>query len=228
MWVPLVYGVAILAVITAMAYVGQNSEGGRQHYVSERHTLPLVYVGCFFAALGIEQFPGLWVRVSLVGRWPGHPAVAWVVLLGIVASSVPKLVKPLHANREGHDHAGRFLRDHLHEQDTLIDPFEWAQFYSERALRTIPPDPPPVAGRYRWAVLEQGESPHSRLHRLQPALDVARDGKNKAEVAFVWPEGPVEDAKVVVYKQRITEADQAAYEAARKAAEDAAKKAADQ
>jgi hypothetical protein len=168
------------------------------------------------------------VRVSLVGRWPGHPAVAWAILFGIVISTVPKLVQPLHANREGHVHAGRFLRDRLHDGDTLIDPFEWAQFYSGRALRTIPPDPPPVAGRYRWAVLEQGESPHSRLHRLQPALDVANDGKNKAAKAFWWPDGPVENAKVVVYKQRITEEDEAAYKVAVKAAEDAARKAAGQ
>ncbi|HET6574369.1 MAG TPA: glycosyltransferase family 39 protein [Fimbriiglobus sp.] len=217
-WVPLVYGAVIVAVVVAMASVGQSGEGGRQHYVSERHTLPLVYVGCFFAALGIEKLPGLWVRVSLVGRWPGHPAVSWAILLGIVISAVPKLAQPLHANRAGHVHAGRFLRDHLHDGDTLIDPFEWAQYYSGRAVRTIPPDPPPVAGRFRWAVLEPNESPHSRLHRLQPALDVANDGKNKAVKAFWWPEGPVEDAKVVVYKQRITEADEAAYKAARKAA----------
>jgi hypothetical protein len=223
-WVPLAYGAAMLALISAMAYVGQNSDGGRQHYVSERHTLPLVYVGCFFAALGIEKLPGLWVRVSLVGRWPGHPAVSWAILVGIVISSVPKLVQPLHANREGHVHAGRFLRDHLHAGDTLIDPFEWAQFYSGRALRAIPPDPPPVAGRFRWAVLERGDSPHSRLHRLQPALDVANDGKNKAAVAFIWPEGPVEDAKVVVYKQRITEEDEAAWRAAVEAAKKTAGK----
>lgn len=221
-WVPLLYGATLLAVISAMAYVGQNSAGGRQHYVSERHTLPLVYVGCFFAALGIEKLPGLWVRVSLVGRWPGHPAVAWAVLFGIVISSVPKLVQPLHANREGHVHTGKYLREHLRDGDTLIDPFEWAQFYSGRALRTIPPDPPPVAGRFRWAVLERGESPHSRLPRLKLAQDVANDGKNKAEVVFWWPEtDPVEDAKVMVYKQRITEADQAADEAAREAAKKA-------
>ena len=80
-------------------------------------------------------------------------------------------------------------------------------------------------GRYRWAVLEKGESPHSRLPRLKLALDVENDGKNKAEVAFSWPEGPVENAKVVVYKQRITEGDEAAYKAM-KAAEEAVKKAA--
>ena len=74
-------------------------------------------------------------------------------------------------------------------------------------------------------MLEQGESPHSRLPRLKLAQDVANDGKNKAAVAFKWPEGPIENAKVLVYKQRITEEDQAAYEAAKKAAEEAAKKA---
>jgi hypothetical protein len=212
-WVPLLYGGIMLAVISAMAYVGQNTQDGRLHYVSERHTLPLVYVGCFFAALGIERLPGLWVRVSLVGRWPGHPAVAWAILLGIVVSAVPKLVKPLHANREGHKHAGRFLAEpgRLHPGDTLIDPFEWAQFYAGRTLRLDPDsDPPPVAGRYRWAVLEHGETSHARLPRLQPALNVANDGKNKAEVVFSWPAGPVEDARVLVYKQRITEEDEAA------------------
>jgi hypothetical protein len=219
LWVPVAYAAAILAVISAMAYVGQANEAGRLHYVSERHTLPLVYVGCLFAALAIEKLPGLLERVSLVGRWPGHPAVAWVVLLGIVVSCVPKLARPLHANREGHVHAGRFLRDHLHEGDTLIDPFEWAQFYAGRTLRSIPPDPPPIAGRHRWAVLERGETSHARLPRLQSALDVANDGKNRATAEFWWPEGPVENARVVVYRQRITEEDQAAWEQHQKAAE---------
>ncbi len=226
-WVPILYGGIMLAVISLMAYVGQNNAGSRLHYVSERHTLLLVYVGCFFAALGIEKLPGLLERISLVGRWPGHPAVAWVVLFAVVASSLPKVAKPLHASREGHKHAGRFLRDHLHEDDTLIDPFEWAQYYAGRTLRLDPAgDPPPLAVRYRWAVLERGETSHARLHRLQPALDVANDGKNKADKVFWWPEGPAESAKVVVYKQRITEEDEAAYKAAVKAAEDAAKKSA--
>lgn len=221
-WVPLVYGAIMLAVISAMAYIGQNNEGGRLHYVSERHTLPLVYVGCFFAALGIEKLPGLWVRVSLVGRWPGHPAVAWAILLGIVVSCVPKLAHPLHANREGHVHAGKFLAEpgRLDPGDTLIDPFEWAQFYAGRTLRKDRgPDPPPLAGRYRWAVLERGETSHARLPRLQQALDVANDGKNRAAVAFWWPQDELaENAKVLVYRQRITEDDQAAHEAAVKAA----------
>ena len=89
---------------------------------------------------------------------------------------------------------------------TLIDPFEWAQFYAGRTLRTVPAgDPTPVPGEsYRWAVLERGDTPHSRLHRLQPALNVANDGQNKAEIVYWWPkEGPVENARVLVYRQKI-------------------------
>ena len=67
-----------------------------------------------------------------------------------------------------------------------------------------------VAGRYRWAVLESGDTPHSHLHRLRDALNVANDGKNKATVEFQW----AEKSKVVtVYRQRITEEDEAAAKA---------------
>jgi hypothetical protein len=209
-WVPIVFGGLVLAAVAAMATVGQVTQGERHHYVSERHTLPLVYVGCFFAAFALERLPGWLGRISLVGDWPAHPAVAWAVLAAIVVSCVPKLVKPLHAERAGHVAAGKFLADNMNPEDTLIDPFEWAGFYSGRALRSIPPDPKPVAGRYRWAVLESGDTPHSHLHRLRDALNVANDGKNKATVEFQW----AEKSKVVtVYRQRITEEDEAAAKA---------------
>ncbi len=209
-WVPIAYGGLVLAAVAALASVGQVTQGERHHYVSERHTLPLVYVGCFFAAFAIEQLPGWLGRISLVGDWPAHPAVAWAVLAGVVVSCVPRLVRPLHADRAGHVEAGRFLKDHMAPEDTLIDPFEWAGFYSGRTLRRIPPDPSPVAGRYRWAVLEKGETPHSHLHRYKDAQNVANDGRNKAAVAFEW----TEKAKVVtVYRQQITEEDEAAAKA---------------
>lgn len=180
-WVPIAYVALLLGVLALV--------GWKKDYISERHTLSAVYVGCFFAGLAIEAVP------RWVGR--GNGLLAGLVLAALVASCVPALLKPLHKERLGHVHAGRYLREVLRPGDALVDPFEWAAFYSGRTLSHIPPDPP--GHTIAYAVLEQSESPHSRLPRLQDALNVAKDGRS--EVVFWWPkDGPADQARVVVFK----------------------------
>jgi 4-amino-4-deoxy-L-arabinose transferase-like glycosyltransferase len=183
--VPLAYGGLTVLALVAL--------GLKEGYISERHTLPLVLVACPFAAAGFLA----------VGRWVGRPWLGWALLAGVLVSGLPALAKPLHRERLGHKEAGLFLAQHAAPEDVVIDPFDWAGFYSGRTLKSIPPDPPATAGRSRWAVIEPKEKPGSTLPRLEAALNVANDGKNKAEVAFTWPPGPPEDAKVVVYRQTI-------------------------
>ena len=178
--------------------------GFKMNYLSERHTLPLVYVGCLFAAAGLEPAArwaegvrGLRDVVAAVGgpRW----ASIWT-LAAIIASALPGALKPLHEHRVGHKHAGAFLAANAADADAIIDPFEWAQFYSGRAVYSVPKDPEPP--RLRWGVDEPStkkEVTHNRLNRLETLENIKADGRTV--VAYTWPENvPADKAEVVVYK----------------------------
>ncbi len=186
--VPLAFVGLMLPVLIAL--------GLKEGYISERHTLSVVLVLCPFAAAGFQA----------VGRWAGRPWVGWVLFTAVVVSCLPLLSKPLHRDRLGHKLAGEYLAKHAHSDDIIIDPWDWAAFYSGRTLKGIPDDPKAAAGRSRWAVIEPKDMERSEKSkpRLQAARDVMNDGKNPPAVAFQWPEGvPLEEAKVVLYRQTV-------------------------
>jgi hypothetical protein len=196
--VPLAFAVLTGGVLVVL--------GLKSNYLSERHTLSIVYVGCFFAAVGIAEVGTLVKRLPVLGDIVGERAAAGFVLAVLVAACIPATLKPLHENRVGHVHIGRYLAREgvLHDSDALIDPFDWAAFYSGRTLQAIPPDP--GEPRVRWAVLEldkagNPEVPHSVTPRHSAAMDVFRDRDNPAEVAYRWPEtGPT---RIVLLKQTV-------------------------
>lgn len=202
MWVPVAAAGLILLVISLLGYLGTtpNPDLGKQHYVSERHTLPLAYIGCVFAAAGLEVLPGVFGRLPIVGGWLGRPAVKYVVLAGIIVSALPKLARPLHDERAGQKEAGQYLEGQLLPDDTLIDPYEWAKFYAGRSLRSYPPDlpNPPVV----YAVLRNRDlqvDPGSLLPQLAHARNVANDGRSIA--VFQWPpDVPPEAARLRIYR----------------------------
>lgn len=189
-----------VVLLIGLGMKGYHISGAHTGYISERHTLPLVMTGCVFAAAALEPVAAALSCLPLVGRfWAGRLAPAGL-LLTVVAAALPATLKPLHDHREGHKHAGRWLAGQVRDQDCLIDPFEWAQWYSGRSLHNVPPDPP--AAEVTYAVVDDKEhhsDSHERLPRMDDARNVARDGRSV--VAYHWPEdAPVAAAKVKVYK----------------------------
>ncbi len=166
-------------------------------YVSERHTMLIVALGTVVAAGTLEPLGRMWEYVPGAQKFAGLPA-AGVGLIILVAAALPATFRPLHDNRAGHYFAGQYLGSVVTDADAVFDPFCWAEYYSGRTLDHIPPDPPNA--KVSYAVIETGPSPHSRLPRLDDAKLIAAAGK----VVYYWPEnGPVEQAKVVVYKTEI-------------------------
>ena len=184
--VPLTFAGLMLPVLLAL--------GMREGYVSERHTLAVVLVACPLAAAGAEWF------ANRVGVW----WLGWALLVAVLGTCVPGLLKPLHKDRLGHRLAGEYLATHADPADILLDPFDWAGFYAGRTLSSIPGDPPAVHGRSRWAVIEPDEKPDSKLPRLQAAWNVMNDGANPPTVALEWanPDRP-DRVKVRLYRQVI-------------------------
>lgn len=191
LWFPIVLGGGMLCVLVLLPMI--------RGYISERHTLPLVYIGVLFAAGGLQALPRLLAPIPPWGKHFSTHATSIGALVLIVASCVPTLFKSAHENRLGHKYAGEYLATHMSPENALIDPFEWARFYSGRAIYTVPDNDPnsPVV----FAILESSnkDNPHSRLPQMVNALNVQKDVRSK--VVYHWPEDvPVKDAEVLVYR----------------------------
>ncbi|HUR55927.1 MAG TPA: glycosyltransferase family 39 protein [Gemmataceae bacterium] len=187
----------VLVVLAGVNVAVVMTLGTKVGYVSERHTLLLVLLTCVFAGASLEPLALCLSRIPKIGRiWAGKLAPAGL-LLALVAAALPSTLKPLHPQREGHKHAGKWLKEHATNEDCVIDPFSWADWYAERTLYHIPPDPPDA--KVLYTVLDSKTRPeeHTRLPRMALARDVAASGT----VVYWWPENvPPEQASVKVYK----------------------------
>jgi hypothetical protein len=198
-WPPVLYAGGQVAAVFVL--------GWKQSYVSERHLLPVMAVGVVFAAGGLPVWQRWWaVRaagVPGVGRlfaWTGWPAFTCLILA--VAGAWQLLGTRLHDNRAGHRQAGAKLK---HAIDAIppderggvvvMDHYQWCQFFSERAVYAIPPDPPPAAQRVVFVVVEmtpagEVEKPDFDSTRHVQAVDYFNTyrGTPHLEVIHHWPD----------------------------------------
>jgi hypothetical protein len=182
-------GLAVLLLLGIINLAVIYTLGLKIGYVSERHTLLIVLIVCYLAAASLEPIARTFASLPL-GRFG-----AVGLLAGLVASALPATLRPLHENRVGHYHAGKYLASVLTPDDAVVDPFSWAEFYSGRTLYYIPKDP--EHAQVVYAVLENTDNSHSRL----PRLELAKSFVSPDRVVYHWPDnGPVRGAKVIVYK----------------------------
>ena len=173
----------------------------KAEYVSERHTLPVVLIGVMYAAYTMEAVPRLCRRLpGWAGRVFGWSRGRWVLLAALVGSCLPATIKPLHGDRLGHRLIGEYLKLHAGPEDVVIDPYTWAQYYSGRSVRGVPPDPAPA--RFRWAILEEGEG-HPTLTRLKEAANVRDDTANPPTVVLRWDDPNHKGRSIVLYRQTV-------------------------
>jgi hypothetical protein len=207
-WFPVVYAVVHLLVVALLGY--------KKGYVSERHFLPVVWVGVVFAIGGLRESCQLWHQVpglGLIFCWRYWPTV---IAAGLALVGLPPLAKSLHENRAGHKEAGIVLRDELEALNAahpplasgvvIIDHYEWAQFYAERSLYRVVPDPPAPEQKVVYVVLElkdgRPETPTYQSERHRVAVAIFQDRHNPPEWVYHWPKNePRERAKVVLVKQ---------------------------
>jgi hypothetical protein len=156
-------------------------------YVSERHTIMIALVSAFCAGAVLVQIIDRWCAT----RW-ALPALCAL----LIAGGLPSVMKPLHANRAGHRAAGCWLADHAGDDDEIVDPFSWAQYYSGALFREGR-DLPPSQQRTRFVVLEESANDHSRLTGMAVAKELASHGS----LVFRWSERKsAMNGQVVVYR----------------------------
>jgi len=180
--------------------------GNRGNYISERHCMPLVFVGLLFAGGAVSMIPGFAARrFGEASPWSG-----WGVPIGVLAvlvvSCLPSAVKPPHKSRIAHKEAGKFLfREGLPKPgEALYDTNEWASFYAN--WTTYRRDVNPLDAKVSYAVVETAEL-NDPFHTPEPQFEnvrnIALDGNSK--LLYWWPEDVPSDqakskAKVLVYR----------------------------
>jgi len=122
------------------------------------------------------------------------------LLVGLVVSALPFALKPMHEHREPHRRAGEWLSTRVTDEDALLDPYCWAEWYAGRTLYRVSWNPP--VSRNTYIVLENEAlkgSPHSRLPELPTAKDAIKHPSSR--IVYHWPEDvPREQAAIFVYK----------------------------
>ena len=190
-----VLAVLIVCNVTLLVYLA-----ARVGYVSERHTMLLTLLACQFAAAGLPLFAAAIGQLLPSVERLGIRVTAAGLLVALVASALPFALKPMHAQREPHRRAGEWLSTRITDQDAMIDPYCWAEWFAGRTLYRISWNPP--VSKNTYVVLENEElkgSPHSRLPALPEAKELSKHPTSR--IVYHWPENvPVERAAIHVYK----------------------------
>lgn len=190
-WLPVLYVTGQLAVVLALGY--------RKGYVSERHLLPVTTIGVLFAAAGLRPWFALWAKLPTVGKvfaWPWWPKLTCTALAA--AGLVPILATKLHDDRVGHKLAGAELAKAIAalppDQQAgvvVIDHYQWCQFFSDRATKVIPADPPVEQQRVVFVVLEfkdgRPEKPGFDSDRHELAKNYFREPPGGITPEWVYP-----------------------------------------
>jgi hypothetical protein len=113
-------------------------------------------------------------------------------MIGGMLTAGPALLKSLHYNRAGHKAAGQWLAKNATEEDAILDPFCWAEFYAGRIEMRVTTERP----ERLFVVVETSDNQHSRL----PLMADARNKSIIGAPVYHWPEKrSLEKAQVAVY-----------------------------
>jgi hypothetical protein len=167
-------------------------------YVSQRHTLPEVFVTCVFATTAFPFLGATATRWWGIG-WPWMWAWIWVGIF--LATALPRDLHSLHEERAGHKACGLWLREHAEPDIEILDSLAWSEWYAGRTVTKWPnPSPTRAMSSERYVIYEPNDqSPHSRLPRYDEAKRLAM--KPDSVMVYKYPEGvPAEEIVVAVYR----------------------------
>src|SRR5262249_18783996 len=94
-------GMCVLVILGILSLMLMAYLAARIGYVSERHTLLFVMLGCIFAAAALEPFSRFIEMLPFVGRlviWPKAAPSGY--LLALTLSALPFTFQAMHAQRE--------------------------------------------------------------------------------------------------------------------------------
>ena len=107
-------------------------------YISKRHCLPLVVLTIFYVPAGLHIL-GEWIG-TLFSRcvrkpcWAGSAKLAslYVLLVGSLVTCLPRLIRPIHLEKQGYRDAAEWLTNNTAKSDIITVPDRRISFYAER------------------------------------------------------------------------------------------------
>ncbi len=152
----------------------------KAHYISERHTILLVLLGCFWSMKGLTVLGDYLAQSWRRWVWPAERWTMVCVVL-LVALGLFSSLKPRHTHRLGHREFGQWLGQQLKPSDRLVDPYRYMTFYAgwrtyyHNQLLNMDPNSP------AYVVAEVDEKDQTRKA-------VLGDLPQRSKVIKVWPE----------------------------------------
>jgi hypothetical protein len=166
-------------------------------YMSDRHLLLVILLGCYWAAAGVPIL-GAWAA-RIVGRlrpaWHGSrwtDGAVWAAGLWVFLCAGPlfRTLETLHADRAGFREAGYWLAEHAQSGDVITDAYAWSNYYAGHVFTEVAPEdglpftPAPAREpKVRYVVMEVSDNKHARLQTEDPEKLLAAGGR----VEQKWP-----------------------------------------
>ncbi|HYV37731.1 MAG TPA: glycosyltransferase family 39 protein [Gemmataceae bacterium] len=184
-------------------------------YMSDRHLLLLVMLGCYPAVAAVGELPKRcltrWnqrLRSSEIGQPVEAPRHNWRTLAAacavfciMVGGGLPKTLERLHANRAGHHAAGLWLADNSAAVDLVEDDHCWAHYYAGRVFqerKTV--TAPPGHVQMRYVVVGRRDREINLTWNRSGPLSEAKLRAEGGQIVYHWPAAQSsDDAPIVIY-----------------------------
>jgi len=159
-------------------------------YISGRHTLSLVVLTIFFVPIGLQAI-GIWLSNFFSKGQPkwNRDSHLWFLILLIagLVLCVPKLFKPLHADKRNYREAAQWLANHTEQQDVIATPDIRISFYAQRQGLNWTNGQIPTQAQYAVRIFKEKDKP------------VASEPLEKIEYRYVDRRN--EKVSIVIYKK---------------------------
>jgi hypothetical protein len=193
-WLLVVFGLLHSLILVSLAM--------SVYYVSDRHVMILVLLGCFFIVAGLRELPRRVLAWFNTGRSATGLRMAplWfaVLLVVLIGACLPKATQRLHGNRAENHAAGKWLAKRIaHEENVFIgDDHAWTHFFSGLLFQEGLDKPFPKAFESNAYIV-------ITRTRDDEVVPVRPNSKVNQDARPVWPEnGDLTKARVIVYVQK--------------------------
>ncbi len=187
-WMLPLLGLVVTLVVVLFKVASQMG------YLSDRHLILLLLLGCFPAIPGIFGLLGPSIRWLLLSGWPRLAKnLPFLVVGGIVLLTLVRTLEPLHNHRAGFREAGEWLAKNSRPGDPVVDGFCWTHYHAGRVFSEVGPKGIPISDPpVQFMVIERSNNKHARLKTLKEADLTAQGGQ------VVWTSTPRKDGSLVV------------------------------
>ena len=155
-------------------------------YISRRHCLPLLAILIFYVPLGLEFMAnGLSDRFSKHRSKAGENSRWWFFVLLIIGVCIclPKLLKPVGADKWGFRSAAKWLKENTNREDMIAVPDPRISFYAERKGVQYTSEVPERVQYLVWIEeSEDEEIPFAKIGRREFSTDVEKRKKSKKKI----------------------------------------------